>query len=223
MLFFLFSFLLSVYSLNSTAPCGFGIINLSHLRSTADYVGLDTTNFNYYINICGAVNYPLCRSEFPDSTMCQVVKGVEDCKGQNCNDIANWESVNPPVWSYINSSQPDEGVVATYSNGGICSSTNKPYNVEITYMCSDKTSPTFIVNDKTSCSFYATMFVNCNPPSPSKSSAGKAVLIVFLIILCIFSVYFTCGLIINRIILDQRGVESIPHYAVWKACCNGLG
>ena len=218
-MFSFFIFLLSIYS-SSPIPCGFGTIDLSHLSSSTDYTTIDTIDNDFYMNICSPVNKPICKSEFPISTICQVQKGAQDCGGLNCNNLASWDPVNPPVWSYINSSDPNQGVEATYTNGGLCPASGRPYIVNVRYMCYGETLPTFVIVEKSFCNLLATIFVKCNPPPPIKQSHPNAVLVIFLVMLFMYGLYVFIGMAINRVFLKKEFPEACPHYNFWKTCCD---
>ena len=218
-MFSLFFFLLSTYCLNAYLPCGFGIIDLSHLSSSTDYTTIDTIDNDFYMNICKPVNNPMCRSEFPISTLCQVHKGAQDCGGLNCNNLASWDMINPPTWSYINSSDPNQGVAATYTNGGLCQASGKPYIVNVRYMCYEETLPTFVMVEKAFCNLEATIFVKCFPPAV-KQSHSNAALTVFLVVLIMYGLYIFIGTAINRIFLKKEFPEACHHYNCWKTCCE---
>lgn len=220
MFFSFLLFLLSVNSLNSSLPCGFGIINLSHLSSTTDYTTIDTVDNDFYMNICNPVNNQICRTDFPISTICKVKKGAQQCNGSICNNLASWDPINPPVWSYINSSDPYQGVAATYTNGGLCPSSGQPYIVNVKYMCYSETLPTFVIVEQSFCNLIATIFVNCNPPPVKPPSRINAALIIFIVALSMYGLFLFIGMAINRVFLKMEFPEACPHYNFWKACCE---
>ena len=220
MFFSFFLFLFTATSLNISTPCGFGVIDLSHLSSSTDYTTIDTIDDDFYMNICHHVNKPICKSEFPISTLCKVKKGAQDCSGSNCNNLASWDPVNPPTWSYINSSDPNEGVVATYANGGLCPSSGLPYIINVRYMCYGETLPTFVIIEKSFCNLLATIFVKCFPPPVKPPSRISAVLVIFLVTLIIYGLYVFIGMAINRVFLKKEFPEAWPQYNFWKTCCE---
>jgi hypothetical protein len=217
-MFSLFFFLLSTYCIN--IPCGFGTIDLSHLSSNTDYITIDTVDNDFYMNICSPVNNPICRSDFPLSTICQVKKGSQECNGSTCSNLASWDPINPPTWAYINSSDPNQGVSATYTNGGLCSSSGHPYIVNVRYMCYGETLPTFVIVEQSLCNLLATIFVNCNPPPVKSPSHINAALIIFIVALSMYGMFLFIGMAINRIFLKMGFPEACPHYNFWKTCCE---
>lgn len=208
MLFHFFLLLLvNSNELFRTTSCGYGNIDLTYLASPIDYTANGFTPFKYVMNICGVVNYPQCRTAFPTITLCQI-------NNNTVHNLALWDAISSPIWSYINDSNPNIGVRALYNNGEYCMY-NQSYVVEINYVCRTTTSPRFKIMKDGDCTYRLEQEVNCHP-KPLYPPQGLSNIVIIFVILLSCMLPLSCAAFINQ----YRRCKKLRNVN-WKSSCNG--
>jgi hypothetical protein len=167
------------------------------------------------MNICGTSNVKECSDR--SGAICQYTTFPTDVAAS----LGSWAGQPAPVWSILDATDVNKGIVLTYSNGESQPCFPAQRIAVIHFLCAAKTGSGFTVHEDPTCTYlikFNTPLACVTVPGGGDDDDGalSGGWIFVICLACVIPVYITAGCLYGYKKKGSKGIEACPNIEFWK-------